>query len=433
MSSDPRIQAVRNLQQVLKGRSLDVVLARPTSLSEQDRALAAELSFGVCRWYRRLDALIGQLLNKPLRNKEQDIQLLLMLGAYQLLYSRVPAHAAVSATVEAVRGLGKKWAVKLVNGVLRRLQRERESLSARVDQVPEQRWAQPDWFVDAMRTAWPQHWRDILQSLQQRPPMTLRVNLAMITREDYAAKLLQAGFAAAAVANVPSALVLDKAAPVTRLPGFDQGLVSVQDAAAQLAALLLDIQPGQKILDACAAPGGKTMHLLEQAADLQLVAVDVDEQRLGRVHENLQRGGMQATVCQGDAALPQGSAWGAQRYDRILLDAPCSATGVMRRHPDIRLLRRVDDIAGLVGRQAAMVDSLWQRLAPGGKLLYVTCSVMPQENYQQIERFMARQPEARLIELPDHWGSACVCGRQILPGEDGMDGFYYALLEKPTA
>jgi len=426
VKADPRIQAVRNLQQVLKGRSLDVVLARPSSLTEQDRALAAELSFGVCRWYRRLDALIGQLLNKPLRSKEQDVHLLLLLGAYQLLYSRVPAHAAVSATVEAVRGLGKKWAVKLVNGVLRRLQRELASLEARVDENPGQRWAQPGWFVDAMHAAWPDHWQDILQSMQQRPPMTLRVNLAKTTREDYAAKLLQAGLSAQPVASVPSALLLDKPAPVTQLPDFDQGLVSVQDAAAQLAAL-------QKILDACAAPGGKTMHLLEQAADLELVALDVDEQRLGRVHENLQRGGLRAEVCQGDAALPSGTTWGAQRYDRILLDAPCSATGVMRRHPDIRLLRRADDIGELVTRQAAIVDSLWQLLAPGGKLLYATCSVMPQENFQQIEHFMSTHTEARLIELPVDWGRSCGCGRQILPGEDGMDGFYYALLEKPLA
>lgn len=429
--ADPRQVAVANILAVLDGRSLDGVLAGASrSLDERDRALAAELSFGVCRWYRRLDALVSALLQKPFRRKDRDLQVLLLIGAYQLLYSRVPAHAALATTVETTRQLGKGWASKLVNGVLRRLQREYDVLAVRVDAAEAVKYAQPDWLYQAIRSAWPVHSAEIFDALQQRPPMTLRVDLNQTSRAEYARELVAAGLTARPHATVATALVLDTPVGVERLPGFTRGLVSVQDAGAQLAGAYLDLQPGQLVLDACAAPGGKTLDILQRADRLQVTALDVDAARLGRVDENLHRAGVRAELHAADAADPHGSAWGARRYDRILVDAPCSATGVMRRHPDIRLLRRATDLPELVRRQAAILDALWPLLAVGGRLLYVTCSVLPEENAGQVEAFVARHADARPLELPDAPGTRSGEGVQLLPGIDDTDGFYYAALHK---
>lgn len=426
MSTDPRIAAVRNLQQVLAGRSLDAALASsPDQPDSRQWALTAELSFGVCRWYRRLDHLVGRYLKKPLRDKDQDIHLLLLIGAYQLLYSRVPPHAAISTVVDATRKLRKQWAGGLVNGVLRALQRDPPASPDK--ESPGIRFAQPDWFVAAVGSAWPDDVVTVLDALQQRAPMTIRVNLARVRLADYAARLQNAGITARPLAAVSSALQLDRPVAVDTLPGFAEGLVSVQDAAAQLAGHLLDVHAGQAVLDACAAPGGKTGHLLEQADDLALTAIDIDQERLGRVRENLDRLGFQATLLAADAA---DEAALAGQFDRILVDAPCSATGVIRRHPDIRLLRRATDIEALAARQSSILHNLWSRLRPGGKLLYATCSILPQENHQQIERFMQSHADSRALELPDGWGRPMTVGRQVLPGENGMDGFYYALLQK---
>lgn len=435
--TDPRLIAVANVLAVLDGQSLDSVLAdaqrqQPVD-DDRDRALAAELSYGVCRWYRRLDALVSSLLQKPFKPRDRDLHTLLLVGAYQLLYSRVPAHAAVSTIVEGSRGLRKQWASKLVNGVLRRLQRERETLALQVDRAPAVRFAQPGWLYDAIHTAWPAQSADVLAALQQRPPMVLRVDLRQTGRAEYAALLAAAGMAARPHATVASALVLDQPVPVERLPGFGHGLVSVQDAGAQLAGSYLDLRDGQRVLDACAAPGGKTLDILQRADRLAVTALDVDADRLGRVTENLERAGLSATLCSGDAAEPAGSDWGALRYDRILVDAPCSATGVMRRHPDIRLLRRADDVARLVVRQAAILDALWPLLLPGGRLLYATCSLLPAENAQQVDSFVARHADARVADLPTAPGTAAGKGVQLLPGIDDTDGFYYAAIEKsPT-
>ncbi len=429
--ADPRKTAVTNILAVLDGRSLDSVLAdAPEQADDRDRALAAELSYGVCRWYRRLDALLGRLLQKPFKARDRDLQVLLMIGAYQLLYSRVPAHAALSTTVETSRRLKKAWASKLVNGVLRRLQREQAGLEAAVDADPAVRFAQPDWLFQAISAAWPAQAASVCAALQERPPMVLRVDLLQIERTAYAAQLADAGLTAHPHPGVASALVLETAVPVGRLPGFASGLVSVQDAGAQLAAPYLDLRPGQRVLDACAAPGGKTLGILQQQSGLQVTALDVDASRLQRVAENLDRAGLTATLCAGDAAQPQGQAWGTQTYDRILVDAPCSATGVMRRHPDIRLLRRPSDIAGLVQRQAAILDALWPLLVPGGRLLYVTCSLLPAENAGQVEAFLQRHSDARAAGLPTTPGTPSGEGVQLLPGMDDTDGFYYAALDK---
>lgn len=428
--ADPRLAAVRNVLAVLDGASLDSALAAATdSVDDRDRALAAELSFGVCRWHRRLDALITMLLRKPFKKRDRDLQVLLLVGAYQLLYSRIPPHAALSTTVETTRHLGKPWASKLVNGVLRRLQRERDTLEAAVDKDAAVKNAQPEWLYRALLSTWPQHGAEVLAALQGRPPMVLRVDLNQISRADYVHRLTEAGIAARPHAAVETALILDAPVAVKALPGFETGLVSVQDAGAQLAGEYLDVRSGMRVLDACAAPGGKTLDILQRASDLQVTAVDLDPGRLQRVAENLRRGGVKAQLEAADAADPQGGAWGKGLYDRILVDAPCSATGVMRRHPDIRLLRRASDVPGLVQRQAAILDTCWSLLVPGGRLLYVTCSLLAAENAEQVDAFLTRHAEAEAVELPSGSGSRSGKGVQLLPGIDDTDGFFYAALQ----
>lgn len=429
--NDPRLVAVHHVLAVLDGRSLDDVLAVAAPLADdRDRALAAELSYGVCRWYRRLDALVAGLLRRPLKSRDRDVQTLLLLGAYQLLYSRIPPHAAVSATVAVTRRLGKPWASKLVNGVLRRLQRERAACEAAADTLPAVRYALPDWLYDAIARSWGGRGEAICAQLQQRPPFTLRIDQRRTNRADYAAELGAAGLTARPHPSVPSALLLERAVPVTQLPGFGEGRVSVQDAGAQLAAPLLDLHAGQRVLDACAAPGGKTLHLLQHEPSVSLTALDIDAQRLQRVADNLARGGVEASLFAADAACPNGAAWADEPFDRILLDAPCSATGVLRRHPDIRLLRRPDDIGALVARQGALLDALWPLLRPGGRLLYVTCSLLPAENTDQVAAFVARRPDALVIEIAGLPGTRSGDGVQLLPDMDQTDGFFYAALRK---
>jgi 16S rRNA (cytosine967-C5)-methyltransferase len=436
-ATDPRLVAIANLAAVVDGRSLDGVLADcAAQLPEQDRAFAAELSYGLCRWYRQLHAVIAARLNKPLRDKDRDLHFLLMLGAYQLLHGNTPAHAAVSTSVELTRRLNKAWAGKLVNAVLRGIQRDMghadSPLQRQIHSDLTLRFAQPKWFVKALQQAWPGREEAILDALQARAPMTLRLNIRHCPRADYLARLSVQGIQAQALDAVPTAVVLQRPLPVQQVPGFEDGLVSVQDAGAQLAGQLLDVRPGQRVLDACAAPGGKTGHILELADELEVTAVDLDAQRLQRVTQNLGRLQRTAQVRVADAANPP-PAWREQPFDRILVDAPCSATGVMRRHPDIRLLRRRDDIDNLARRQAGILDALWPCLRAGGKLLYATCSLLPQENHLQVEAFLQRTPDARSIGLAHSWGHACAVGRQTLPGEMTMDGFYYALLEKVHA
>jgi len=429
--TDPRLVAVQHLSAVLDGRSLDAARADAVDLpDDRDRALAAELSYGVCRWYRRLEALVGGLLSRPLKARDRDLQLLLLIGAYQLLHSRIPAHAAVATTVECTRALGKPWASKLVNGVLRRLQRERAELERRVDASPASRFALPDWLYRAIEAAWSERADALGAALLQRPPMTLRVDIAQVSRSDYARQLGAAGLTAQPHPWVETALVLDRPVPVSLLPGFDRGLVSVQDAGAQCAAPLLDPSPGERVLDACAAPGGKTLHLLQHQSDLRLTALDIDAGRLRGVRDNLVRAGLEAARVVGDAARPSGESWADGGFDRILLDAPCSATGVLRRHPDIRLLRRPGDIGPLVARQAALLGAMWSLLRPGGRLLYVTCSLLPAENAGQIDAFVARHRDATALDLRLPRGTPSGLGVQLLPDRDETDGFYYAALHK---
>ncbi len=425
-----RATAARVLARVMEGRSLsDLLPEARRGLISRDQALLAELVQGTCRWFHRLDFLADMLLERPFKARDRELQALLLVGLYQLTFTRIPPHAAVNETAQATRRLHRRWAAGLVNAVLRRFQRERARLEEAALREPTARYSQPAWFIEAMQRSWPDQADAILSGLLERPPFILRVDLQRTTREEQAARLARVGIACRPVQGVPSALRLDRAVPVSRLPGFDQGLVSVQDAGAQLAAPLLDLRPGMRVLDACAAPGGKTGHLLEQAPDLSLVAVDADPVRLERVEENLARLGRSAELWVGDAANPA-PPWGGRRYHRILADVPCTATGVMRRHPDIRLLRRPQDLSELVERQRRILDALWRLLLPGGKLLYATCSLLPEENEAQVSAFLARQQDARALPLVGPPGLATGHGLQLLPLTRETDGFYYALLEK---
>ncbi len=425
---DARAAAARVLAQVLGGRSLSDVLPA-SGAAAGDRALVAELCFGVCRWFHRLDFQLARLLSAPLKPRDADLRSLLLVGLYQLVEMRIPAHAAVASTVEAARSLGKPWATGLVNGLLRAFLRRRGELDAAADALPAVRCSHPPWLAERLRSAWPEQWEAVLAGANARPPMTLRVNLSRQTRADYLRVLQSVGIGAEAVRDAPAALVLDRPGEASALPGFADGAVSVQDAAAQLAAPLLDPAPGDRVLDACAAPGGKTAHLLEHCPEARVTAVDVDPARLARVRENLDRLRLQADVVEGDAERPAGW-WAQQTYDRILLDVPCTATGVIRRHPDIKLLRRAEDPAAMAARQARILDAVWPLLRPGGILLYVTCSLLPEENDEQIARFLARAGDACPLVIDAPWGHARGAGRQTLPGEGGMDGFFYARVTK---
>jgi 16S rRNA (cytosine967-C5)-methyltransferase len=432
MSMPVRARAARVLSGVTDGRSLaDILPPVLDAMAEaRQRALLQELVYGTLRWYHRLDALLGQLLRKSLKKKDNDLRCLLLIGLYQLDQLAMPQRVAVNETVQAVRDLDKSWAGGLVNALLRNFQRRSPALLANLVDNPQAYYAHPDWLIRRLQEHWPHDWAGILAANNARPPFCLRVNRRQMTRAEYLELLDEQSLAAVALAHTPQGIMLEHPVPVATLPGFTAGSVSVQDGGAQLAAGLLRLAPGQRVLDACAAPGGKTAHILEFEPRLRgLTAIDIDEQRLQRVAGNLSRAGLRAELVLGDAAEPS-SWWDGDRYDRILLDAPCSATGVIRRHPDIKLLRKANDIAGLAQQQARLLQALWPLLAPGGMLLYCTCSVLAEENTRQIEHFLAAMQDAREVTVAAAWGRVCRHGRQQLPGDDNMDGFYFACLRK---
>ena len=409
--------------------SLATLLERP-SVDAQEFPLLQEICFGTCRWYFQLDAMLAQLLEKPLKPKDLDVRCLLLTGLYQLHYLRVPEYAVVNETVAATLVLKKQWAKGFVNAILRSYLRDKDEIASRALLMEPGCFAHPQWFVSRMKAAWPEHWRALLAANNEHPPMTLRVNLRRMSRPAYLAALLEAGITARAGILCASSIYLEAACPVTALPGFEEGLISVQDEASQLIPGLLELQPGLAILDACAAPGGKTCHLLESGfAFSRLVAIDNDVRRLERVKQNLQRLQLQADVICGDAGQTA-QWWDGNQFDRILLDAPCSATGIIRRHPDIKLLRRPDHVLALQEIQLSLLKSLWACLKPGGLLLYSTCSVLQEENSDAISAFIACTEEAKLEEIPAEWGVECQQGRQLLPSAQGQDGFYFARLRK---
>lgn len=427
---NPRAVAVSVLTRVMQqGQSLSTLLPHSfRSLPPERRALAQELCYGTLRWAPRLQAILTLLLDKQLKGKDSDVQALLLIGLYQLAYMEIPAHAAVSETVAVTALLNKGWAKGLVNAVLRRFQREKQPLEDEIEQDPVAASAHPAWLLALLQQAWPDEWQEVIDANNQRPPMSLRVNRRRLNREDYLTRLHTDGLAATSSPHAPDALILEKPVNVEQLPGFDLGDVSVQDSAAQLAALLVAPEAGMRVLDACAAPGGKTGHLLEICSDIELTALDIEGKRLKRVEENLQRLGYSAKLMTADASRNEW--WDGTPFDRILLDAPCSATGVIRRHPDIKLLRHPEDIPRLVLMQATILETLWPMLKPGGLLVYATCSILPEENNRQLANFLANHDDAREQPIEAKWGRFAGIGRQILPNQDRMDGFYYARIKK---
>jgi 16S rRNA (cytosine967-C5)-methyltransferase len=429
MALDPRAAAAQVIGDVLTGRSLSQALApRLAQVAARERGLLQQLCYGTVRQAPRLQALLGQLLDKPLRDKDSDIQGLLLCGLYQLESTRIPDHAAVATTVGAVAVLKKPWARGMTNAVLRRFLRERDTLAAGLTAAAAA--SHPDWLYRMLLQQWPAAALDIIAANNQQPPMTLRVNTGRISRQAYLDKLASRGIEARAGQLSPQAVYLAKPCDVSELPGFTEGDASVQDESAQLAAPLLQPAPGERILDACAAPGGKACHLLELQPELiELVAMDVDEARLQKVSQNLQRLQLQATLLTGDARRP-GASLEPASFDGMLVDAPCSATGVIRRHPDVKLLRRPEDIDQMARQQLEILQGLWPLLKPGGTLLYATCSVLAEENSTVVERFLAQCPDAAAVPLAASWGEAIGCGRQLLPSAHAGDGLFYALLRK---
>ena len=432
---NPRLAAAKALAAVLSGKaSLNSSL--PTQMDkveDRDRGFTQDLAFGTARWQPRLSALAAKLLQKPFKAADADVEALLLVGLYQLLYTRVPAHAAIGETVGCADKLKKPWAKALLNAVLRRAQRESEALLAELERDPVVRTAHPRWLQKSLKAFWPEQWEAICAANNAHPPMILRVNRRHHTRDAYLGLLSEAGIAARACIYSRDGIILDAATDVRSLPGFADGWISVQDEAAQLAADLLDLAPGQRVLDACCAPGGKTCHILEAEPALAgVVAVDLEAKRLVRVRENLERLGLSAELIAADGR-DTATWWDGKPFQRILLDAPCSATGVIRRHPDIKLTRQPDDIAALAVLQGELLDALWKTLEVGGILLYATCSTLPTENTEVIEAFLARTPGARELDLATAAGIKQPHGRQLLAQEGGHDGFYYAKLIKIAA
>ena len=422
----------------MRGRSLDAALTVDSNATRQERGLLRALVYDSIRWYLRLDALLERLLARPGQKLDPEVRALAIVGLCQLIYTEIPPHAAVAETVESARLLGHPRAAGFINAILRRCQREYEQLSAQIDRDPAVRTAHPRWLVDALAADWGEQSAGILAANNQRPPFWVRVNRRRIGGAQYRERLAASGIAVAESMFDDEALLLADAVDVAELPGFADGDVSVQDAAAQLGARLLAPRAGDRVLDACAAPGGKTGHLLELQPELaELIAVDVSSERLARVADTLRRLGLSAKLVAGDVGSPT-EWWDGTPFQRILLDVPCSATGVIRRHPDIKLLRRRDDVAALAARQLQLLQASWALLAPGGRLVYASCSALQAETVAVVEAFMATGAPARDSTADVFAGIGAIAataparaGRRIAAGTAGMDGFYYACLEKP--
>lgn len=432
MSAQLRALAAETCFQVIdQGKSLSDALpkAQQKLHSAPDKALLQEICFGVMRTLPQLETVCQQLMSKPLIKQLRPLQFLIYVGIYQLKFMRIPDHAAISETVEAARSLKGQSLTKLINGVLRNVQRQPALFDFSSASTAVQ-FNHPGWLIDAVQQAYPEQWQSLLAANQQKAPLWLRVNQQQISPAEFIAELAQAEVAySQPFSYLPVAIKLEQARDVTTLPGYEAGWFSVQDAAAQHAALLLNAQPGDSVLDACCAPGGKTCHILEQTTALQLTALDRDAKRLERVYDNLERLKLNARVIATDI-LDTDDWWQGELFDRILLDVPCSATGVIRRHPDIRWLRKKSDIAPLVALQQQILQRAWQLLKPGGTLLYATCSILPAENTEQVSMFLQQQSDAELLPIvvanqATEW--------QILPGEQDMDGFFFAVLHKKTS
>lgn len=423
---ETQLQATRVVQEVLGGRSLTGALAQIRApATERSSGAVQDISFGVLRHLGLLRGLLAALVTRPVTDR--DLEALLLVALYQLQFSRAAPHAVVDRAVQACARLRKTSAKALVNAVLRNFLRRPEPLVSQAQRTEEGRWSYPQWWIDEVRRTYPDRYGAILEAGNAHPPMTLRVNLRRMPPEEYVALLRARGLEAKVIGD--AALMLDQPHNVELLPGFREGLVSVQDLAAQYAAPLLNLEAGQHVLDACSAPGGKTAHILERAA-VVLTSIDRDAQRLERVRGTLERLQLSARLVHADAAEPA-LWWDGTPFDRILLDAPCTASGIVRRHPDIKWLRRAEDIDALAAQQRRLLEALWHTLASGGKLLYATCSIFAAENQLQVSAFLQSHPEARLLPLssiPDGPQIGNIKG-QLLP-DPRHDGFFYALLQK---
>lgn len=418
--ADLRAKAAHAVAAVVRGRALRDVIEPGAP------ALVTELAYGACRRFYSIRAEVDARLERPLRKGDQDLHALLMIGVYQIRYTDIPDHAAVSETVGAASALRKPWARPLANAVLRRIARTRPAHS-----TDEAKYDHPQWLIDALRTAHPNACPGLFEINNSRAPMALRVNRCKTDPRRYRSRL-----DAAALAHrpgiAPGSVILERPVPASELPGFDDGLVAVQDDGAQLAAGLLDPRPASAVLDACAAPGGKAFHLLEREPTLHMTALDRDEARLAYLKRDARRLGHSLDrVVAGDAT---GTAWwDGKPFDAILLDVPCSGTGTLRRHPDIKVNRRSDALAETAERQRALLAGVWPTLSCGGTLLYCTCSVLPAENQDVVAAFLQETPDAKVRAIHADWGHDAGPGRVLLPRRDGADGFFFALIDKAVA
>lgn len=411
-----------------QGLNLAESPALQDSVKDRDLSMARHLAYGVLRWLTALDWLAQQLLSKPIKQRDSDIQRLILLGLYQLWQDETADHAAIHEAAECARLQAKPWAVGLINAVLRRFQREREHWLEQLAQQ-EERFAHPRWMLRQIQGDWPDDWQKIVHANNQPGALWLRINRNGPERISVVERLEDQGFEVQNHPFASDAIHISPAAHVNTLTGFDTGHFSVQDPAAQLAADLLDVKTGMRVLDACAAPGGKTCHLLERTPGIQVTAVDLNAHRIDLIRQNLKRLKLNCTLVTGDAAEPE-TWWDHVPFQRILLDAPCSASGVIRRHPEIKHLRQADQVISAVHLQQRLLRQLWPLLEVGGILVYATCSVFKDENRHQINNFVAQQENAVEQAANVAWGYSQQPGRQIFPGDEDMDGFYYAVVRK---
>ena len=419
--------AAEAVEQVFAGRnlgvSLEAIFSRHKNITPQQRAVAQDLSYGALRFYGQVASLLSQLLEKPL--PDERVRCLLLVAIYQLQHDKAAAHTVVDQAVKAASAFKKPWAKGLVNGVLRNFLRQQDTLLVKLQGNEIAEFSYPEWWINKLKFQYPEDWQAMLSAGNQHPPMTLRVNQRCISAPDYMAKLQAAGIEAALLGG--NAVMLEKHLPVDKIPGFFEGEVSVQDFGAQLAGYALDIQGGQRVLDACCAPGGKTGQILE-LANVDLVAIDNDAARIARTESNLDRLNLKANLQVGDAANPE-AWWDGKFFDRILADVPCTASGIVRRHVDIKWLRREADIQSFSKQQARILPALWQLLAKGGKLLYVTCSVFYEENQRQIDAFLKTHSDAVQLPLTESISGLDLKNGQLQPSAK-YDGLFYALLQK---
>lgn len=398
-----------------------------TIVDPRQQAFCKACIYGVLRNYFSLSEDFSNLIKTPLRQKDSDIRMLILSALFQAKFMKVPSHALVSENVEAARSLKKEWACKLVNAILRKYLKDNQLniLNAKVHPT----FNHPPWLANLTRQDWPDDWEDILTANNAHPPLTLRVNRRQVTRKEYLEALAAESIVAASTQHSPDGVIITKPVPIESLPGFQEGHFSVQDEAAQLSRLVLNIDNPGSILDACAAPGGKTTHILEYLSEKNsLLAVDCDQDRMDRLNDNLARLGISCKTLVADATQPNAIPY--ENFEFILLDGPCSASGVIRRHPDIRFHRRAEDIAKLAKTQLTLLETLWPLLANDGRLLYITCSILRAENDNVIEAFLRKNSNAQISTRDFPWGTKTKYGRQTLPGASDMDGFYFSLIKK---